>query len=82
MCSLKLAIFAGVLLQIKTFVLYPHHYDREVLPGEVQTFFKALSGRSYYQFQLSVKARLLIRHRPSRILLFERYVFFRSSNGK
>ena len=35
MCSLKVAIFTGVLLQVKTFVLYPHHNDCEVLPGEV-----------------------------------------------
>ena len=46
MCSLKVAISTGVLLQVKTFVLYPHRYDHEVLPGEVQTLFKALSGRS------------------------------------
>ena len=82
MCSLKLAIFTGVLLQVKAFVLDLHHYDREVLPGEAQTFFKALSRRSYYQFQLSVKVRLLMQHRPSRIFLFECYIFFRSSNGK
>ena len=76
MCSLKLAIFTGVLLQVKTFVLYPHHYDREVLPGEVQTFFKALSRWSYYQFQLSLKARLLIRHRPCGIFYLSTIYFF------
>ena len=46
MCSLKEANFTAVLLQVKTFVLYPRHYDQEVLPGEVQMFFKALSTRS------------------------------------
>ena len=30
-----------VLLQVNTFVLYPHHYDKEVLHKEVQIFFKA-----------------------------------------
>ena len=39
-------MFTGLLLQVKTCVLYPHHYDHEVLPGEVQTFFKALSRKS------------------------------------
>ena len=33
---------------MKTFVLYPHHYDQEVLPGEVQMFFKALASRSNF----------------------------------
>ena len=46
MCSLKVAIFTGALLQVKTIVLCPRHYDHEVLPGEVQMFFKALSTRS------------------------------------
>ena len=40
MCSLKVAIFTGVLLEVKTLVLYPYHYDHEVLPGEVQTFLR------------------------------------------
>ena len=75
MCSPKVAIFTGVLLQVKTFVLYTHHYDHEVLPGEVHTFFKALSRRSYYQFQLSVKARLLIRHWPNRIFYLSAIYF-------
>ena len=42
MCSLKVAILTAVLLQVKAFVFYPCHYDQEVLPGEVQMFFKAL----------------------------------------
>ena len=37
----KKGIFSAVLLQIKTFVLYPHYYDQEVLHEEVQIFFKA-----------------------------------------
>ena len=41
MCSLQVAILTAVLLQVETFVLYPGHYDQEVLPGEVQMFFKA-----------------------------------------
>ena len=46
MCSIKVAIFTGVMLRVKTSALYPLHYDHEVLPGEVQMFFKALSSRS------------------------------------
>ena len=38
MCSLWVAILTSVLLQVKAFVLYPCHYDQEVLPGEVQMF--------------------------------------------
>ena len=76
MCSLKVASFTGVQLQVKTFVLYPHHYDHEVLPGELQTFFKALSRKSYYQLQLSVKARLLILHQPNRIFYLSTIYFF------
>ena len=38
MGSLKAAILTAVLLQIKAFVLYPRHYDQEVLPGEIQIF--------------------------------------------
>ena len=41
MYSLWAAILTPILLQVKTFVLYPHHYDQEVLPKEVQMFFKA-----------------------------------------
>ena len=44
--SLWVPILTTILLQVKTFVLYPHHYDQEVLPSEVQMFFKALAGRS------------------------------------
>ena len=47
MCSLQVAILTAVLLQVKTFVLYPHHYDQEVPPVEVQMFFKALATRSW-----------------------------------
>ena len=36
MCSLKVAILTAVLLQVKTFALYPRHYDQEMLPGEGQ----------------------------------------------
>ena len=53
MCSLKVTIFTGVLLQIKAFVLYPHRYDHEVLSGEVQTLFKALSKRSLKLFKFA-----------------------------
>ena len=45
MCSLKVAILTAVLLQVKTFVLYPRHYDQEVLPQEVQIFFKGLGNK-------------------------------------
>ena len=44
--SLLVAILTAVLLQVKTFVLYPHHYDQEVLLGEVHMFFKALATAS------------------------------------
>ena len=47
MCSLRVAILTAALLQVKTFVWYPRHYDQEVLPGEVQMFFKSLAPRSY-----------------------------------
>ena len=30
----------GILLQVKTSVLYPHHYHHEVVPGKVQTFLR------------------------------------------
>ena len=46
MYSLYVASLTAVLLQVETFVLYPRHYDQEVLPGEVQMFFKALATRS------------------------------------
>ena len=46
MCSLKVAILSDVLLQVKIFILYPRHYDQEVLSGEVQMFSKALATRS------------------------------------
>ena len=36
-----MAILTAVLLQVKTFVLYHSHYDQELLPKEVQMFFKA-----------------------------------------
>ena len=39
-------MLTAVLVQVKTFLLYPHHYDQELLPGEVQMFFKALATRS------------------------------------
>ena len=48
MCSLKVAIFTGVLLQVKTFVLYPDHYDHEVLPGEKKNISEALSLSQLY----------------------------------
>ena len=44
--ALWVAISTAVLLQVKTFVLYPRHYDQEALPEEVQMFFKALATRS------------------------------------
>ena len=53
MCSLKVGIFTDVLLQVKTFVLYPHRYDHEVLSGKVTMFFKALSTRSLKLFKFS-----------------------------
>ena len=34
------------LLQVKTFVLHARHYDQEVLPEEVQMFFRALATKS------------------------------------
>ena len=46
MCSLWVAILTAVLLQVKSFVLYPHHYDQEVFPEEVQMFFNALATSS------------------------------------
>ena len=46
MYSFKVAILTVVLLQVKTFVLYPRHYDQELLPVEVQMFVKALTTRS------------------------------------
>ena len=46
MCSPKVAILTAVLIQVKTFVFYPRHYDQEVLPVEVQMFVKALTTRS------------------------------------
>ena len=45
MCSLSVAILTAVLPQVKTFVLYPHYYDQEVLPVEVQMFVKALTEK-------------------------------------
>ena len=42
----KVAILTAVLLQVKTFVLYPCHYDQEELLREVQMFFNALATRS------------------------------------
>ena len=59
MCSLKVATFTGVLLQVKAFVLYLHHYDHEVLSGEVQLFFKALSKRSLKLFEFAFTPTLM-----------------------
>ena len=63
--------FTGVLLQVKVFVLYPHRYDHEVLSGEVQTFFKALSKRSLNLFKFAFIPILMpnarvkyVAHRP------------------
>ena len=36
----------------KTFVLYPYHYDQEMLPEEVQMFFKALKGLNFANLPL------------------------------
>ena len=44
--TLQMAILITVLLQVKTFVLYPCHYDRRSAPEEVQMFFKELATRS------------------------------------
>ena len=38
MYSLQKAIVTAALLQVKNFVLYPGHFDQEVLLGEVQMF--------------------------------------------
>ena len=39
MCSLWVAILTAVLLQVKTFVLYPHHYDPKRAPrGSTDVF--------------------------------------------
>ena len=46
MCSLWVAMLTAILLQVKTFVLYPHYYNQEVLPVVVQMFVKALTARS------------------------------------
>ena len=39
------AILTVVLLQVKTFVLYPNHYDQEVLSGEVQMLFQGFDNK-------------------------------------
>ena len=52
MCSLKVAFFTDVLLQVKSFVLYQQRYDHEVHSGKVQTF-KALSKRSLKLFNFA-----------------------------
>ena len=59
MCSLKVAIFTDVLLQVKAFVLYPHRYDHEALSGKVQTFFKALAKRSLKLFKFAFISTLM-----------------------
>ena len=43
MCSLLVTILIAVLLQVKTFVLYPHYFDQKVPLIEVQMFVKALT---------------------------------------
>ena len=38
MCSVKVAILIAVLLQVKTFVLYPLHYNQEVQMRKYRCF--------------------------------------------
>ena len=45
MCSLNVAGFTGVLLQVKTFVVYPHHYDHEVLPWGITDVFQGFVNK-------------------------------------
>ena len=54
MCSFKVAIFTGGLLQAKTFVLYPHRYDHEGLLGGSIDVFQGFVNKVFKTFQICI----------------------------